>query len=381
MDLSFTASEEEFRLRLRGWLEANRPEDGGEAETLDEEVARLRRWQKQLHGGGWIGLHWPREYGGQGATVTENFLFAEELARARSPEILGRIALNLVGPTLMAHGSEEQKRRYLPRIPPADELWCQLFSEPGAGSDLAAIRTKAIADGDEFVVTGEKVWTSYAQYADLGILLARTDSTPGAPKQKGLSFFILDMKTPGVRVLPLKQMTGTSEFNQVVLEEVRIPRANLVGAPGQGWTIAGTTLAHERGTNPRQMVIHRQLADELLELARERLPSGAPAVLRQEIAQAWIEVEILRLLNYRTLTRLRRGEAVGAEGSVTKLFWSEMSQRLHDTAFRLLGAQSALASATRWQRSLLYYRAGTIFAGTSEIQRNILATRVLGLPR
>ncbi|MGH7803177.1 MAG: acyl-CoA dehydrogenase family protein, partial [Candidatus Binatia bacterium] len=316
---------------MRRWLEENPPESGPEDEPLESEVVRLRGWQKRLHGGGWIALHWPREYGGQGASVVESFLFAEEMARARSPEILGRIALNLVGPTLMAHGSEEQKRRYLPRIPPADELWCQLFSEPGAGSDLAAIRTKAVPAGDEFVVTGEKVWTSYAQFAQHGILLARTDSTPGAPKQKGLSFFIVDMKSPGIRVLPLRQMTGTSEFNQVGLEEVRIPRANLVGALGQGWAIAGTTLAHERGTNPRQMVIHRQLADELLRLARERLAAGAPPVLRQEVAQAWIEVEILRLLNYRTLTRLGRGEAVGAEGSVTKLFWSEMSQRLHDT--------------------------------------------------
>ena len=381
MDLSFSPAEEEFRQTLRRWLDENPPEEGGPDESLDAEVERLRRWQRRLHDAGWIALHWPRDYGGRGASVVENFLFAEELARARSPELIGRIALNLVGPTLMAHGSEEQKRRYLPRIPPAEELWCQLFSEPDAGSDLAAIRTRAVADGDGFVVTGEKVWTSYAQFADHGILLARTDSTPGAPKQKGLSFFILDMKSPGVRVLPLKQMTGTSEFNQVVLEEVRVPRANLVGAPGQGWAIAGTTLAHERGTNPRQMVIHRQLADELLRLGREYLAGGAPHVLRQEVAQALIEVEILKLLNYRTLTRVLRGEPVGAEGSITKLFWSEMSQRLHDTAFRLLGARSQLASEARWQRSLLYYRAGTIFAGTSEIQRNILATRILGLPR
>jgi alkylation response protein AidB-like acyl-CoA dehydrogenase len=387
MDLSFSPPEEQFRLRLRRWLEEN-PPDFGESESLDDEVRDLKRWQRRLYDGGWIALHWPKEYGGQGATVVENFLFAEEAARAKSPELIGRIALNLVGPTLIAHGREDQKRRFLPKIPPADELWCQLFSEPNAGSDLAAIATRATADGDSFVVTGQKVWTSYAQYAQWGILLARTDATPGLPKQKGISFFIVDMSSRGVSVRPLRQMTGSSEFNEVFLDEVRIPRANLVGPLNEGWKIANTTLAHERGTNARQMVIHRQLLDELLALARRLPEARVDPTLRQEIAQAAIEVEIQRLSNYRTLTRILRGEKPGAEGSLNKLFWSEMSQRLHDTALKLLGPHSQLVKSSpyavdggRWQRSFLYYRAGTIFAGTSEIQRNIIAGRVLGLPR
>jgi alkylation response protein AidB-like acyl-CoA dehydrogenase len=385
MDLAFSPAEEAFRLRLRRWL-AEHPPNVPDTDALDEEVRHLEVWQRRLCDAGWIALHWPKEYGGQGATLVENFIFAEEMARAKSPELIGRIGLNLVGPTLIAHGTEDQKRRFLPKIPTAQELWCQLFSEPGAGSDLAAISTRAVVDGDSFVVTGQKVWTSYAQFARWGILLARTEHTKGAPKQQGISFLIVDMSSPGITVRPLRQMTGSAEFNEVFLEGVRVPRENLVGAPNDGWKIANTTLSHERGTNARQMVIHRQLLDELLALARER--QAEDSVLRQELAQAAIEVEIQRLLNYRSLTRILRGETPGAEGSINKLFWSEMSQRLHDTAFRVLGAQSQLVkgsahavAAGRWQRSLLYYRAGTIFAGTSEIQRNIIAQRVLGLPR
>jgi alkylation response protein AidB-like acyl-CoA dehydrogenase len=389
MDVAFSPAEEAFRLELRRWLETH-PPDVPDTDSLEEEVAALRIWQRRLHDGGWIGLHWPTEYGGRGATVVENFIFAEELARAKSPELIGRIGLNLVGPTLISHGSEEQKRRYLPNIPPAAKLWCQLFSEPGAGSDLASIQTRAVREGDAFVVSGQKVWTSYAQFADWGILLARTD--PDAPKHKGLSFFIVDMKSPGIDIRPLRQMTGSAEFNEVFFEDVRIPRANLVGELGEGWRIANTTLTHERGTNARQMVIHRQLLDDLLALARESLGGSRPAAtdswMRQQLAQTYIEVEIQRLGNYRTLTRILRGETPGAEGSLNKLFWSEMSQRLHDVAFSVLGPRSRLVKGSphavangRWQRSLLYYRAGTIFAGTSEIQRNIIAQRVLGLPR
>jgi alkylation response protein AidB-like acyl-CoA dehydrogenase len=385
MDLAFSPAEEAFRLRLRGWLAENPPEVA-DTDSLDDEVRQLEVWQRRLCEAGWIALHWPKEYGGQGATLVESFIFAEEMARAKSPELIGRIGLNLVGPTLIAHGTESQKRRFLRNIPPAQELWCQLFSEPGAGSDLAALSTRAVADGDAFVVTGQKVWTSYAQFARWGILLARTEPAQAVPKQKGISFLIVDMSSPGITVRPLRQMTGSAEFNEVFLEGVRVPRENLVGAPNDGWKIANTTLSHERGTNARQMVIHRQLLDELLVLARER--EAEDSVLRQELAQAAIEVEIQRLLNFRSLTRILRGETPGAEGSINKLFWSEMSQRLHDTAFRVLGAKSQLVkgsahavAAGRWQRSLLYYRAGTIFAGTSEIQRNIIAQRVLGLPR
>ena len=337
-----------------------------------------------------MGVHWPRQYGGRGATTVENYVLQEEFARAQAPEIIGRIGVNLVGPTLIAHGTEEQKRRHLTRILAAEELWCQLFSEPDAGSDLAALRCRAERRGDEFVVNGQKVWTSYAQFADWGILLARTN--PDAPKAKGISFLIVDMRSPGVTIRPLRQMTGSEEFNEVFLEDVRVPVSNLVGEIDKGWSIAQTTLSHERGTSPRQLVIHRILLDELLSLARSTrrgdLPASADPALRQRLAQAFIEVEMTKLHNWRTLTQLRRHGKPGPESSLVKLFWSEMSQRLHDTAMEILAAHGQLwpgepraVARGRWLRSYLYYRAATIFAGTSEIQRNIIAQRVLGLPR
>jgi alkylation response protein AidB-like acyl-CoA dehydrogenase len=389
VDLAFTPAEEAFRAELRAWLRAQVP-GGHEPDTLAAEVAFLRDWQRQLHAGGWVGIHWPREYGGRGASVVEHYIFQEEIAAARAPEIINRIGVNLVGPTLIAHGTDEQKRRFLPAILPAEELWCQLFSEPGAGSDLTALRTRAERRGDGWVVNGQKVWTSYAQFARWGILLARTD--PGARKAAGISYFVCDMQAPGVTVRPLRQMTGSEEFNEVFLEDVFIPHAHLVGAENQGWAIANTTLTHERGTSPRQLVIHRMLLDDLLRLAREGADGAAPRatdpVIRQRLAQHRIEVEITRLNNWRALTRIQRREPLGPEASFVKLFWSEMSQRMHDTLMDLLGpaglcwqAGPRAVGAGRLARSYLYYRAASLFAGTSEIQRNILAERVLGLPR
>ena len=374
---------------MRGWLGANLPRVP-EPETLAAEVAFLIVWQRTLFSGRWVGVHWPREYGGRGASIVENYILQEELARAQAPEVIGRIGVNLVGPTLIRHGTEAQRQRHLTKILAAEEIWCQLFSEPNAGSDLTALRCKAERDGDDFVVNGQKVWTSYAQFARWGILLARTD--PAAPKAKGISFFIVDMQSPGIAVRPLKQMTGSEEFNEVFLDNVRIPAENLVGELNRGWEIAQTTLSHERGTSPRQLVMHRILLAELLRLAHSARSDGVPAaadpLVRQRLAQTFIEVELTKLHNWRTLTGLLRHGKPGPESSLVKLFWSEMSQRLHDTAMEILGTHGQLmkgdpraTAAGRWQRSYLYYRSATIFAGTSEIQRNIIAERVLGLPR
>ena len=387
MDLSFTPAEEAFRSELRAWLRDHVPRSMP-ATSLADEVEALRGWQRTLSGGGWVGIQWPRAYGGRGASAVEHYILQEELAAARAPEIINRIGVNLVGPTLIAHGTEEQKRRFLPPILPADELWCQLFSEPGAGSDLTALRTRAEPVDGGWTVTGQKVWTSYAQFARWGILLART----GGPKAKGLSYFICDMQAPGVHVRPLRQMTGSEEFNEVFLDGVFVPRVQLIGAENDGWAIAGTTLAHERGTSPRQLVIHRMLLDDLLRLARDGVDGAAPRrgepALRQCLARHFIEVEITRLNNWRTLSRLARREPLGPESSVVKLFWSEMSQRMHDTLMQLLGPAGLCwqpgphaVAGGRLARSYLYYRAATLFAGTSEIQRNILAERVLELPR
>ena len=387
MDLTFTADEEDFRAELRAWLAANIPA-GWNAEdfpSLADEVKFLVGWQRRLAAGGWVGVHWPREYGGRGASTTENYILQEELGRSQAPEIIGRIGVNLVGPTLIHYGTDEQKRRHLPGLLTAEELWCQLFSEPNAGSDLASLRCRAERRGDVFVVSGQKVWTSYAQFADWGILLARTD--PEARGGKGISFLIVDMHSPGITIRPLRQMTGSDEFNEVFLENVEVPAANLVGALHQGWTIAQTTLGHERGTSPRQLVVHRILLTELLALARQSGADRDP-LIRQQLAQAVIEVEMTKLHNWRTLTQLRRTGRPGPESSLTKLFWSEMSQRLHDTAMQVLGVagqywpgEPRAVAQGRWLRSYLYYRAASIFAGTSEVQRNIIAQRVLGLPR
>jgi alkylation response protein AidB-like acyl-CoA dehydrogenase len=390
VDLSETADQARLRAELREWLKANLPWEYGVGlpprfEDLSEEVAFLKAWQAKLAAARWVAVTWPEEYGGRGLGPAEHFIVQEELARARAPELIGRIGINLAGPTLLAHGTEEQKRRWLPRILDATDHWCQLFSEPGAGSDLAAVSSRAEPVTGGFLLSGQKVWTSYAQFADWGVCLARTD--PAAPKHRGISYLAVDMRSPGVQVRPLVQMTGDAEFNEVFFNEVFVPEDCLIGELNQGWRVANSTLSHERGTNPRQLVIHIQLLEELLRLAASR---GAfeDWRLRQRLAQAFVEVKLFQLHNWRSLTRLAKGEDPGPEGSALKLYWSEMSQRMHDTAMAALGGAAPLWRGARdnpgqgtWQRSWLYYHAASIFAGTNEIQRNVIGERVLGLPR
>jgi alkylation response protein AidB-like acyl-CoA dehydrogenase len=390
MDLSPTGAESVLRADIRAWLVEHLPWEYGEGlpprfDDLAEEVAFGRRWQASLAADRWVGVTWPEEYGGRGAGPTEHFLVQEELARARAPEMVGRIGINLAGPTLLAHGTADQKLRWLPNILSAEELWCQLFSEPGAGSDLAAVATRATAVDGGWVLDGQKVWTSYAQFADWGVCLARTD--PEATKHHGISYLVVDMHAPGVEVRPLVQLTGEAEFNEVFLDGVFVPSDQLVGTEHEGWRVANSTLSHERGTNPRQLVIHIQLLEELLRLASAN-GSLEDVRLRQRLAQAYVEVRLFQLHNLRTISRLAKGLDPGPEGSALKLYWSEMSKRLHDTAMAVVGDAAPLWRGAEdnpgdgnWQRSWLYYQASSIFAGTNEIQRNIVAERVLGLPR
>ncbi len=390
MDFAWSAADERFRAELRAWLAANPPARAErvphDEASLAEEFAFLRDWQRALHRAGYVGLLWPREYGGRGAPPTQQAILNEELARARAPQLLNRVGINNAGPTIIAHGTEAQKRRFLPPILSADEIWCQLFSEPGAGSDLAAVRTRAEADGDDFVVTGQKVWTSYAQLSKWAILLARTD--PSLPKHRGLGYFILDMERPGITIRPLTQMTGSTEFSEVFLDGVRVPRAHLVGHETQGWEIAMHTLAHERGTGFafKEQVLQRIAVDELCRLARARGRAADP-VVRQALAAGWIDVEVMRLLNCRTLTRLERGLEPGPESSIVKLFWAALTQRLHELGLALEGPYAALAGGPRaidggrWQQGFLWSRVASIAGGTSEVQANIVAQRLLGLPR
>ncbi|MGA8726663.1 MAG: acyl-CoA dehydrogenase family protein [Acidimicrobiales bacterium] len=392
MDLQMTPEQQLLREELREWLVANLPwaygtEPPPRPSDLAEVVGAGRQWQAKLAADRWVGVTWPTELGGRGLGPTEHFLITEEMARARAPELVGRIAINLVAPTLFAHGTPEQQERWLPPILPADELWCQLFSEPDAGSDLASLTTKAEKVGGGFRVTGRKVWTSYAQFAAFGLCLARSD--PDAPKrQLGLSCLAIDMHADGVEVRPLVQITGDAEFNEVVLDGVFVPDSALIGEAGDGWRVANSTLAHERGVNPRQLGIHCQLLAELLELAAAQPRGLDDWEVRQRVAEAYIEVKLFQLHNWRTLTRLERGEAPGPEGSALKLYWSEMSKRLHETALEVLGPASPLWQGASgnpgdglWQRSWLYYQASSIFAGTNEIHRSLVGERVLGLPK
>jgi len=390
MDLTPSPEMQQWRAEVRAWLQDHLPWEYGVGlpprfDDLAEEVAFLRRWQADLAGAGLVGVTWPTEYGGRGQGPSANFVVQEELARARAPELVGRIGINLAGPTLLAHGSPEQKARWLPAVLPARELWCQLFSEPDAGSDLAAVRTTARQESGGWVLDGAKVWTSYAQFADWGVCLARSDVA--APKHKGLSFFAVDMHAAGVEVRPLVQITGEAEFNEVVLHDVFVPDDQLIGQPGDGWRVAGSTLSHERGVNPRQLVIHLQHLEELLRCAAAVGAFDATR-LRRRLAQAYVEVRLFQLHNWRSLSRLERGLEPGPEGSILKLYWSEMSKRLHALAMDVLGAASPLWHGAAdnpgdgsWQRAWLYYQASSIFAGTNEIQRNVIGERVLGLPR
>jgi alkylation response protein AidB-like acyl-CoA dehydrogenase len=390
MDLRPTAEQEQVRADCRAWLREHLPWEYGSGlpprfATLDEEVAFGRDWQRRLAEARWVGVTWPAEHGGRGAGPLVHYVVQEELARARAPELVGRIGINLVGPTLLAHGTDAQRERWLGAILRADILFCQLFSEPGAGSDLASLSTRAVRDDGGWRLSGQKVWTSYAQFADWGLCLARTD--PDVKKQAGITACAVDMRADGVKVRPLKQITGESDFNEVFLDDVFVPDDCVIGEVNDGWRVSSSTLTHERGTNPRQLVIHAQHLEELLRLAAGRGGFDDQRTA-QRLAEAYVEVRLFQLHNWRSLSRLEHGRPLGPEGSALKLYWSEMSQRLHRLALDVLGPAAPLAGGAtdnpgdgEWQRSWLYYQAASIFAGTNEIQRTIIGERVLGLPR
>ena len=395
MDFSFSAAELAFADEARSWLEANLPaawrRDHCWTRVEDPmwiEVAR--DWQRMLAEGGWAAISWPRSEGGRGATVVERWFFDLALDELGAPRPPAQSYVDLIGPAMLQHGSEAQRTRFLRPMVNGTELWCQGFSEPGAGSDLAGLRTRADKRGDEYVVNGQKVWTSHADIADWCFLLCRTE--PDLPKHKGISLLLVDMKSPGIHVQPLRQMTDDAEFCEVFFEDVRVPAANLVGAPGAGWGIAMGIVQHERGpmwTFVFQRKIRRSLT-QLLQLAKEH-PSTRhlltdPAT-RQRLAQAHIEVEILRLQGYRSLTNLLRTGHPGNESSMEKVLGSETDQRLQELAMSLFGPYGALREGAlslgdgTIPRQFLYARSETIMGGTSEIQRNVIAQRILGLPR
>ncbi len=383
MELRDTPEEAAFRAELREWLEENVPDSvrgnrGGEARFDRPE---MREWSRALYDAGYAGLTWPEEYGGAGAPYTHQAIFLEEMARAEAPPHIGVIGIGMAGPTIIAHGTDEQKSRHLAAIISADEIWCQGFSEPGAGSDLAGVRTSSRLDDGHFVVNGQKVWSSFAHIADYCILLTRGD--PDSTRHAGLNYLIVDMHAPGVEVRPLRQITGEAEFNEIFFTDVRVPAENLLGEIGSGWQVAMTTLLHERGTLgfALQAVLEVQIG-KLIALARDR---GADQLQRDQIAREWIELQGVRYTNYRSLSALMKTGMPGPEGSISKLVWSEANQRVTKLALELLGPDAALGAENApyggyWQHQQLRSRGNTIEAGTSEVLRNIVAERVLGLP-
>jgi alkylation response protein AidB-like acyl-CoA dehydrogenase len=378
MDLTFNEREIAFRDELRAWLADNWDPSAPEPEGDDEHYAWRRDWQRRLADGGWASVHWPVEYGGRGATLTESAIFFEEVGRAGAPLAANVLGLLLAGPTIMFWGTQEQKDRYLHPIVTGEEIWCQGFSEPEAGSDLAALKTRAVKDGDDWVVTGQKVWTSGAQYSKWCMLVARTDRE--APKHKGLTYFILDMEQDAVQVRPLRQITGEAEFNELFIEEARIPDANVLGGVGNGWKVALTTLMNERaGLGFFLQVRLRQLLDSVFAEAQARGLLEDP-VVADRLGELHLKAEIIRLTAYRGLTATEKYGQPGPEGSLTKWMWSEANQQLTQFAADLLGAE-ALQSGSRWAYELLRARGNSIEGGTTEILKNIVAERVLGLPK
>src|SRR5579864_256246 len=377
MDLTFTEEETAFRDELRAWLSEHHP--GEPPEGGDDASYQWRRdFQRRLAEGGWAAVHWPVEFGGRGATLTQSAIFFEELARARAPLPANVLGLLLAGPTIMTWGSEEQKERFLAPIVTAEEIWCQGFSEPEAGSDLAAVKTRAVKDDGAWLVTGQKVWTSGAQYSKWCMLVARTD--PEAPKHKGLTYFLLDMEQEAVQVRPLRQITGEAEFNELFIEEARVPDENVLGGVGNGWKVALTTLMNERaGLAFFLQVRLRQVLDEVFAQASERGLLDDP-VVADRLGELHLKTEVLRLTAYGGLTSIQRYGQPGPEGSLTKWMWSETNQELTQFAADLIGPQ-ALTAGDRWAYELLRARGNTIEGGTTEILKNIIAERVPGLPK
>jgi alkylation response protein AidB-like acyl-CoA dehydrogenase len=379
VDLRDTPDEAAFRAELRAWLEANLPEarrgGRGGAARFDDPFGR--EWSRMLYDAGYAGLTWPKEYGGAGAPYSFQAIFYEEMARAHAPAHVGVIGLGMAGPTIIAHGTGAQKESHLAKILSAEEIWCQGFSEPDAGSDLAAARTRAEHRGDIYVVNGQKVWSSFAHIADFCILVTQSD--PDAPRYKNLTYLIVDMHSPGVEVRPLRQITGEAEFNEIFFDDVEVPVDNRLGDEGDGWQVAMTTLLHERGTLGFALTAALEVGvDRLLDLAREHV--NGDAAIRERVATEWIELQALRYTNYRSLGTYERTGIPGPEGSAIKLRWSEQNQRLTKLGRELLGAEGILDEGW-WHHQQLRSRGNTIEAGTSEVLRNIVAERVLGLPR
>ncbi len=393
MDFRFTPQEEAFRQEVHEVIEKECPADlRGGGVNIMEEIGNLFAWRAKLAKRNWIAPAWPKEYGGAGMSIMEQFIYNQETARMRAPPhiFIGGLGVAVVGPTIIHYGTEEQKKEFIPKILSGEHMWCQGFSEPEAGSDLASLKTRAVRDGDDYVINGQKIWTTVAHVSHYMLMLARTD--PEAPKHKGISYFLVPMKTPGITVRPLLNLPGVREFNEVFLEDARIPASCRLGEENQGWYMAATTLDIER-SNIGSAVGQQQSVEDLTRFARENKDNGVVRLgrnpgLRYELAERYIETEAAMMLSSRVVTLQAKGLIPNYEASAVKLYSMEMSQRIANTGLRLLGLYGQLARGSKWAplKGRLEYQylrsiGSTIEGGTSEIQRNIMATRGLGLPR
>jgi alkylation response protein AidB-like acyl-CoA dehydrogenase len=381
MDFDYPPEAEAFRAEFRSWLDEHltdsyRGDGRGFAMEMDEDrLANLREWNRELAEARYAAIAWPEEYGGRGAGIMEQVVFAEEMHRSKAPGTLNPIGLSNIAPAIIQHGTEKQKQHLLPRMLRGDDIWCQGFSEPDAGSDLASLKMTAVLDGDTFVVNGQKTWNTLGHLANWCELLVRTD--PEAQKHRGISCLLVDMTLPGVEVRPLVTIAGEKEFNEIFFTDVRVPKEALLGPINEGWRVAMTTLTYERGTVAN---LHLGLRAKIARLLDEAKANGAAAdpVLRQRLAGLYLEGELLKLVSERAISGAMHGRDLGPEGSIAKLVWSEAEQHLGEVAGDVLGAD---ANAGPWGRDRVYMRALTIAGGTTQVNKNILATRILGLPR
>jgi alkylation response protein AidB-like acyl-CoA dehydrogenase len=392
MDLNYSPEDRAFRDKTRCWLEANVPTE--DLKTLAERKA----WHRKLYEAGYVGMLWPQEFGGWGATAMQQAIVQDEMARIQAPPAINGLGIGFIGPTIIVHGTTAQKQRYLKKMLTAEEIWCQLYSEPNAGSDLAGLKTRAEDAGDHFVVNGQKIWTSSGPIADWGILLARSD--PKVAKHKGISCFLLNMRQPGVEVRPLKQLTGHSLFSEVFMTNARAEKSDLIGNLSEGWAIAQTTLGYERGGNSlgrvtRYAIAFNQLVKATKQLKRNGRPLIEDAAVRSKMGKLYAELEVQRYAGLRVLSALNKGDSPGPASSITKLSYTEFEKRYYETALEILGpsgqvmtareefeeVDTASGEAGTWATAFLWARAGTIYSGSSEIQKNIIGERVLGLPK
>ena len=379
MDLTFSPEEEAFRAEARAWLRANVPAQPLRSMDTAEGFEEHRAWERTLHEGGWSAVSWPKEHGGRDASLVEWLLFEEEYHAAGAPGRVNQNGLFLCGPTLLEHGTDAQKARFLPRIASGEDIWCQGWSEPDVGSDLASIASRAERDGDDWVLTGQKTWCSRGAFADWMFGIFRSE--PGSERHKGLSMILVPLKADGITVRPIRQLDGETGFAEVFLDEVRVPVENTLGGEGQGWSVAMSTAGFERGLLLRAPGRFLAAAQRLLDLYQSTKNSG-PESLRDDVIRSWMDAEAYRLHAFWTVSRVNAGATIGAEASMTKVFWSEMDVRLHETALQLRGSDAEFTTdGGEWIDGFLFSLAGPIYAGTNEIQRNVIAERVLGLPR